>query len=231
MSAGLDIVCAELNIAENLRGCGYRVLLQTPGRSLLAATDGNGAWWTGWEAAAETIAELTARLSHEGIAGLDGNALDALFLDAYEVAARRVEERSHEQIGAVSLLIDQDRVDLFWAGAYKLFHIRGGSVIRQTKPHVAAEKQVGALSRTEAYAEDPLDPFKFKRERGLQVGYSSYERLPRPWSLQPGDSLLLGNLATWRRFDDAELVARVQAGEPPLDPSNNEYQFSAIVRV
>jgi hypothetical protein len=225
------IVCAELNVAENLRASGYRAVFRAPGRALIVATDGNGAWSTGWEAAAETIAEVTRRLSQEAVASLDADALATLCLDAYEVAARRVEEGSHEEIGAVGLIVEADRADLFWAGAYKLFQLRGGRVVRETAAHIRAEAQVGRLSRLEAYRVDPLDPFTFKRERGMQVGYGSFERLASPWPLEPGDALLLGNLATWRVFDDSELVARVSAGQPPLDPTSDEYQFSAIVTV
>ena len=78
----------------------------------------------------------------------------------------------------------------------------------------------------------PLDPLKFMRLRALQLPRSEgFERLAAPWHLEAGDRLLLGNLATWRRLDDDELVARVKAGQPPIDPESNEYQFSAIVTV
>jgi serine/threonine protein phosphatase PrpC len=228
-----DIACALRNVEPNERGTRYHSIVCAPERALLLTADSVGAWSTGWEIAAEMVREVERRLAEIAIDRLDADGFETLCREAHDAAARRIDgETVTEQVNAAGLLVGPRSAELFWAGDYKLFLIRDQRVVAETSPHSAAEALVKQMSRREAYRNDPLDPFKFMRLRALQLGAGEgFERLAVPWTLQPGDHLLLGNLATWRSFDDAELVAHMAAGQPPIDRTSNKYQFSAIVTV
>jgi PPM family protein phosphatase len=186
----------------------------------LVVCDGTGSWGDGVEASRRGAALFAGLLSRGA-----GDPHERLLAAFHEVSTRIVsaprpadDEFFDSAFSATAALVVSDEVYLAWAGDCLGYLFREGDIIHRLEPHTLVRQllELGKITPEQA-----LEPQIAKLANVIARVVAAHApgqppsppELAGPWSLRPGDTLLICSRQVRQTVSDEELLAL--SGRPP----------------
>ena len=176
------------------------------GRFIACLCDGTGDWGEGL--AASRVAAREAAL----VCAQPGASHAESISRALVAAHAKVLAHSSDEFGAacsaVLVVVHDATVSVGWVGSLEAMVLRNGEVMHRTTPHLFALE----LAASGGFSAEQLADFPFKSMLNRALGITSPGRAPGvdlggPWSVQPGDLLLMSSAKVHHVLSEADITA------------------------
>jgi serine/threonine protein phosphatase PrpC len=132
---------------------------------------------------------------------------------ALDHSAEEEDFANDHAFAAVAALVSGGKVFLGWSGDALAFHLRGGAVLAETRPHILLYKLIeeGHLSSETAEASHLKDVITQAVAISCRASRETAPALLGPWGLAPGDRLILCSRRVHQNLEPGALHRLVEA--------------------